>query len=76
MKYGTVSDYDTFVKYLAAASPINQAIEGRLTFHYEDEPSQNFAHSVELNFLLLLNLIFFLFMKEIYGQDLFCRNIQ
>ena len=58
MQYGTVSDYDTFVKYLAAASPISQTVEGRLTFHYDEEPNQNSGNNIKQIHLLIFIELF------------------
>ena len=42
-KYGSMSDYKTFVNYLSMASPINQTVEGRMTFIYEEGEEPSFA---------------------------------
>ena len=74
MQYGTVSDYDTFVKYLTASSPINQTVEGRLTFYYEEEPDQNSGNNFQQIRLLICIALFVNVLYVMFRVDL--KNAQ
>jgi hypothetical protein len=62
-----MSDYKTFVNYLSAASPINQAVEGRMTFIYEEDEEPSFAPAFEPTNLFVLTSILTVIVNSVYG---------